>query len=83
MFCNIIIAELVSAWARGGDKMKMNRMMYPNWEKFSETNEDTFYSRRIRTLLIEDGAISPEEDAFMSGYEEESFWEMDSSEEAI
>ena len=43
-----------------------------NWRKsesFSE--EENFYSKRIRALLVEEDALRGEEDGFMQGYEEE------------
>lgn len=38
--------------------------------KNEEEEEDNIYSRDSRALLIEDEVITPEEDAFMEGYNE-------------
>jgi hypothetical protein len=55
--------------------MKMNTQsrMFPQWKTLSpeeEFQEESFYSKRIRTLLVEDGALRPEEEGFMSGYDD-------------
>ncbi|MBS3127059.1 hypothetical protein J4228_02745 [Candidatus Woesearchaeota archaeon] len=55
--------------------IKTNRLKAPAWERFSDFSEDEirkgdFYSQRIRALLVEDGALEPEEEGFMEGYEE-------------
>lgn len=33
-------------------------------------DDEDIYSEQVRELLIEDDALSPEEEAFMRGYEE-------------
>ena len=33
-------------------------------------DEENIYSEEARALLLEDGELSPEEEAFMRGYEE-------------
>jgi len=38
------------------------------WE--DEIMEESFYSEDVRNLLLEDGEISAEEEAFMRGYED-------------
>ncbi|MCH8004574.1 MAG: hypothetical protein IH934_08160 [Nanoarchaeota archaeon] len=65
------------------------KRMYPNWRHPQE--EESFYSKRIRALLVEDGALSYEEEGFMEGYEEgipqeeEDAWWLDEqhSEEVV
>ena len=49
--------------------MKRNIVQTIEEEYFAE---DTIYAREERLHLIEDGEISPEEAAFMQGYEEAS-----------
>ena len=48
----------------GGMHMKKT---FLNWE---ELEDETIYSEEYREHLIEDGELSPEEEAFMRGYEE-------------
>ena len=38
-----------------------------DWEELEEEN---IYSEESREVLLEDGELSPEEEAFMNGYEE-------------
>lgn len=37
---------------------------------WDESEDDTIYSEEYREHLLEDGELSPEEEAFMRGYEE-------------
>ena len=50
--------------------------MYPRirtkWGNFSSQEEvDTIYSKKKREILVDEGALSYEEEGFMKGYQEE------------
>lgn len=39
-------------------------------DDWNEIDEENIYAEAARELLLEDGELSPEEEAFMRGYEE-------------
>jgi len=45
-------------------------MKKPFWKIDQELDEEDIYTEEKRRLLLEDGELSPEEEAFMRGYEE-------------
>ena len=51
-------------WLPGGMCMKK---IVLDWD---DVEDDTIYSEEYREQLVEDGELSPEEEAFMRGYEE-------------
>ena len=57
------------------------------WFKSSRAVADSFYSKTGREMLLEEDALSNEEDGFMLGYEEEvnteEDWVMDAYPEEL
>ena len=53
--------------------------MYPHWKDSQEGADESFYSKRIRALLVEEDALRYEEEGFMQGYEEDFETEDDFS----
>lgn len=52
--------------------MNIKMRMYPHWkDSREEATDESFYSRRIRALLVEEDALRSEEEGFMQGYEED------------
>ena len=46
----------------------MKRIVLDDWDE--DIEEESIYSEAARELLLEDGELSPEEEAFMRGYDE-------------
>jgi len=56
-------------------------MYKKKWFKSNKVVADSFYSRTGREMLLEEDALSYEEDGFMQGYEED--WINDAHPEEI
>lgn len=48
----------------------MKKIIIDDWQE--DLEEENIYSGEARELLLEDGELSPEEEAFMRGYDEAS-----------
>ena len=48
----------------------MERKFLPDEELDNSIGDDSIYSESVRDRLLEDDELSPEEAAFMEGYEE-------------
>jgi hypothetical protein len=47
----------------------------PGWAEESEEIMESFYSKKKRDMLVEQGALTAEEDGFMQGYEDEDHYD--------